>query len=174
MDDDTLPQALMRFDSAIANAQDEDSVWQALRALASTIAGHRLFTVMTVDMQAGLARRAFTDHPGAYPVSGTKPIQHNRWFDIVHGERRTFVANTIAEIAGVFPDHALIASLGCGSVVNLPVVLCDQLAATINMLDAEQHYTPEHVAAVERHLSIPSKLAVLAARQFDSGHKNAD
>jgi hypothetical protein len=174
MDHDTPSAALARFDAAIASAGNADAVWRALRSLSAAVAGHRLFTVMTVDMKAGLARRAFSDNVDAYPVSGTKPIQPNAWFDIVHGEKRSFVANTIGEIAAVFPDHALIAALGCGSVVNLPVVLNGDLAATINLLDVEQHYTPARVQAVERHLSIPAKLAVLAARQFDSKTKNAD
>ena len=80
-----------------------------------------------------------------YPVSGTKPIHKDRWFAIVHDEKRSFVANTIADIATVFPDYELIKSLGCGAVINLPVVLRGQLAATINLLDAERAYTPERV-----------------------------
>ena len=166
--------SIERFDLAVSTARSAGDVWQALRDLAQVIAGHRLFTVMTVDLDAGLARRAFTDNPGAYPVSGTKPIHHDAWFDVVHGQHRTFVANTIDAIAEVFPDFELIRSLGCGSVVNLPVVLCGQLVATINMLDADHHYGPERVDAIERHLSIPAKLAYLAARQFDFARKNAE
>lgn len=174
MEFDKLSASLAEFDAAIASACDSAAVWQALRALAGTLAGHRLFTVMTVDMRAGLARRAFSDNACAYPVSGTKPIQHNAWFDIVCGDRRTFVANSISEIARVFPDHALIASLGCGSVINLPVMLEGELAATINLLDAAGHYTSERVAAVEQHLRLPAQKAVLAARQFDLGPENPD
>lgn len=153
------------FDHALAEAATADDAWRALHGLSQTVAGHRLFTVMTVDMAAGLARRAFTDHPVEYPISGTKPIQRNRWFDIVHGEKRSFVANTIAEIAEVFPDHELIASLGCGSVLNLPVILDGELVATINMLHAPHWYTPERVAAAERDLAGPAaRCCALAER----------
>ncbi|MEQ1525002.1 MAG: GAF domain-containing protein, partial [Aestuariivirga sp.] len=99
--------------------------------------------------------------------SGTKPIHRDQWFDIVHGERRSFVANTIAEISKVFPDFELIASLGCGSVMNLPVVLQGELVATVNMLDEEHHFTPERVAAAEASLAIPAKLCYVLAAQFD-------
>ncbi len=90
-------------------------------ALVREVIGARLFTVMLSDMKAGLARRAYTSDPENYPASGTKPTHRNEWFDIVHGERRAFVANTIDDIAKVFPDHELIKSLGCESVINLPV-----------------------------------------------------
>ncbi len=85
----------------------------------------------------------------------------NVWFDVVHGKQEKFVANTLEDIATVFPDHELIGSLGCGSVVNLPVILGGKLVATVNMLDAEHHYTPERVARVEQVLLLPSMAAVL-------------
>ena len=156
------------FDHAISTAQNSKAVWKALQELSGAVVGHKLFTIMTVDNAVGLARRAYTSHPRDYPVSGTKPIHRDQWFDIVHGKKRSFVANTIADIAKVFPDFELIASLGCGSVMNLPVVLQNELAATVNMLDAEQHYTPERVAAAEALLTIPAKLCCVLAAQFDT------
>jgi hypothetical protein len=154
------------FDRDIASATGASACWQALERLAAAATGFKLFTVMTVDVAADLGRRAYSSDPTAYPVSGTKPILHDRWFNVVHGEHRTFVANTLADIATVFPDHARIGALGCGSVVNLPVVLAGELAATINMLHAEHYYTPQRVKAIERELSLPAKLALLAARSL--------
>lgn len=153
--------ALAQFDRAIALARTPDEAFGALRALAEAIVGVRLFTVMTVDMAAGVARRAYTSEPAAYPATGTKPIQRNDWFDIVHRDRRPFVANTITEIAQVFPDHELINALGCQSVVNLPVILRGELVATVNMLHETGHYTPQRVDLAVRHLSLPAKLACL-------------
>jgi hypothetical protein len=160
----TDPTAALRaFDAAIAVATSEDAAYGALHTLADALVGAKLFTVMTVDMAAGLARRAYTSDAENYPGSGTKPIHRNSWFDIVHIERRSFVANSIDDIAKVFPDYPLIDSLGCQSVVNLPVVLRDDLIATVNMLDVADHYTPERVAAIETYLSAPAKLACLLA-----------
>ncbi len=167
-DEKNMSSSSVDFDQAISKAQSSVAVWEALGAFSKAVVGHKLFTVMTVDIAAGLARRAYTDDPLNYPVSGTKPIHHDQWFDIVHGKKQNFVANTIADIAKVFPDFELIRSLGCGSVVNLPVVLQGELVATINMLDAEHHYTPERVAATETMLTIPSKLCYLLAKQFDT------
>ena len=156
------------FDHAISTARDSNAVWKALKELSWAAVGHKLFTIMAVDNAAGLVRRTYTSHPRDYPVSGTKPIHRDQWFDVVHGERRTFVANTIADISKVFPDFELIASLGCGSVMNLPVVLKGELVATVNMLEAELYYTPERVAAAEASLAIPAKLCYVLATKFDT------
>jgi hypothetical protein len=163
-----------RFDAAIAEARDSDAVWHALEELSRAVIGHELFTVMTVDMEAGLARRAYSDHPVEYPASGTKPIHRDAWFDIVHGQRRSFIANTIDDISAVFPDHELIASMGLGSVWNLPVVLRGELVATINMLDEPHHYGADAVTKALPLLSVPAKLCCALAERFDSGRKKPD
>ena len=151
------------FDQAIAGAGQPDECWKALQNLTGAIAGFKLFTVMTVDLTNEVARRAYSNHPMDYPVSGTKPIHYDSWFEIVHGQQKLFVANTIADIAKVFPDHEKIWSLGCGSVVNLPVTIEGHLAATINMLHEEHYYNPARVELIERHLSLPARRACLAA-----------
>jgi hypothetical protein len=156
--------AIAQFDTSIATARDADAAFGALQALVQATVGAKLFTYMTVDMAAEVARRAYTSDPANYPTSGTKPIRYDSWFDLVHKERRYFVANTIAEIAKVFPDYELINSLGCQSVVNMPVVLGGELVGTVNMLDVEGYYTPERVDLIRELVAIPAKLAALVAR----------
>ena len=159
--------ALAEFDGALSKAMTSNDAYAALQSLAEKTVGGKLFTIMTVDLTAGLARRAYSSDPVSYPASGTKPIHFDDWFDIIHKQRRSFVANTLADIAKVFPDHALIGSLGCGSVVNFPVCLKDELVCTMNLLDEEHYYTPERVDAVGKLLAIPAKAAYLAACFLD-------
>ena len=166
--------ASLRFQKAISTAATGDAAWRALKEFAEEDPGCKLFTVMTVDMKEGLARRAFTSHPEQYPNSGTKPIHQDSWFDIVHGQKRSFVANTIEDIARVFPDYELIASLGCGSVHNLPVVIKGELVATINMLHEANYYTPERVAKAEAQLHVPARLCWTLAALFDRDLKTPD
>lgn len=142
-------------------------MWKALDRLSLSMDGHKLFTVMTVDMAAGLARRVYSNHPVEYPVTGTKLIHRDAWFEIVHGQKRSFVANTITEIAKVFPDFELIQLLGCGSVINLPVVLRGDLVATINLLHVAHHYTQERVALFQSELSLPAKLCCALTSLFN-------
>ena len=157
-------KAVAQFDAAIANVKGADAAFGALQALVQATVGAKLFTFMTVDMEAEVARRAYTSDPSNYPTSGTKPIRYDSWFDIVHKERQYFVANTIADIAKVFPDYELINSLGCQSVVNMPVVIGGELVGTVNMLDVDGYYTPERVQAIRDVIAVPAKLAAVLAR----------
>lgn len=158
-----IEAALGAFHRAIAEETGPQKPWQALQALAQQIVGAKLFTVTTVDLDAEVARRLYTNMPEAYPVSGTKPITVDLWFEQVVIGKQLFVANTLEAIAGHFPDWELIGSLGCRSCINMPVFVRGKVLGTVNMLDVEGHFTPERVALVE-HLRIPAIAAFLAAR----------
>lgn len=159
----SLPTALADFRAALADDTQGDAPWRALQALAQDIVGCKLFTVTTVDLDANVARRLYTNMADAYPVSGTKPIVVDPWFELVVQGKKLFVANTLAEIAGHFPDWELIGQLGCGACVNMPVAVGGTVLGTVNMLDEEQHFTLERVALIE-HLQVPAVAAFLAAR----------
>lgn len=124
------------------------SAYDSLHAACAAL-GTRLFTVTTQDEAAGLARRAYTSHPAEYPVSGTKPLTRDGWYDHCIAGRRTFVANTTPEFARYFFDHALITSLGLGSCINIPVLSGNRVLGTVNLLAEEQHFTPARLAAYE-------------------------
>lgn len=154
------------FADALGAATTQAGAFDALHRYSEAHHPVRLWTVMTVDMEAGLARRAFSNQPDAYPTSGTKPIHRDAWFAQVHDRHEAFVANSIGDIAAVFADHATIASLGCGSCLNLPVIANGALAATVNLLDVAGHFIPERVAQVRKLLALPALAAVLAARSL--------
>jgi len=155
--------ALAAFDVAIAEAKDAEAAFAALQTLTQDTVGVKLFTYMTVDMANELARRAYTSDAANYPTSGTKPIHYDAWFDVVHKQHAYFVANTIEDIAKVFSDYELINSLGCQSVVNMPVILGGELVGTVNMLHERDFYSAERVAEIKQLLSIPAKLAAAVA-----------
>lgn len=140
-------------------AVDPDRVFADLHDLM----GGRLFTITVQDPAAGVVRRAYSSHPVDYPVSGTKPLQHDRWSLQVLVEGESFVANTTAEFADVFPDHALINSLGCQSAMNIPVFDGDQVIGTINLLDVEGFFTEDRRLALETLLlgRLPAVVAAM-------------
>jgi GAF domain-containing protein len=154
---------LADFRRVIEVASDSDAAWRALHRLAEALFGTNLFTVTAVDMANGVARRLYTSDAASYPVSGTKAVVVDGWFEQVVVGKQNFVRNTLAGIAEHFPDHELIGQLGCGSVLNMPVILGGEVVGTINCLDAEHHFTPERVALSE-YLALPALAAFLIFR----------
>jgi len=143
------------------------SVYDALRALTQQVMGAKLFTVMRYNPETGEASRVYTNMPEAYPVSGTKPMNPTHWSKIVIEEHRNFVANDYEGIKAVFNDHELIRSLGCESVINIPIVIGGRVRGTINCLDEAGFYTQERIAAAEA-LKLPGALCLLFQQHFDS------
>ncbi|MFT4959074.1 MAG: GAF domain-containing protein [Paracoccaceae bacterium] len=156
--------------AAQADAQPE-TTFKALQQLVQDTIGAKLFTLMEVDHVRDVAWRSYTNMPKAYPAMGEKPRMQNKWSDIVDARHETFVANTIAEISDVFPDHALIQSLGCESCLNLPIVINGTLRGTLNCLHDAGHYTPDRVAAAET-LKTAGALAFLLAESIRNQGEN--
>jgi hypothetical protein len=160
------------FLAALAAREQPGMTLLSLQTLFRREVGARLFTVMTFDPLTGQSKRVHSSHPKEYPVSGGKPLHMGLWSRTVIGERKMFVANTIEAIAEVFPDHELIRSLGCESVVNLPVAFADAVIGTVNLLDVSGHYTPDRIAKIER-LSPFAAVGLLAARLAGTGRAAA-
>ena len=140
----------------------------ALEKIAASAVGAKLFTLMTVEPSSGTGRRIYSNMPDDYPVSGRKPLPPGKWTEEVIANRRIFVANDIAAIAEVFPDHETIRSLGCESIINVPVVVAGRVIGTINCLDSAGSYTKEKVAAAST-LALPGIACFLmSAAYFDS------
>ncbi len=153
--------AMHDFTEAIADGHDQpQTVFAAMARLTDALIGVRLFTLMTFDPVTRGARRFYSNMPEAYPVFGTKEVEEGFWTGHVLDRKETFVANTIQDIAEVFEDHELIRSLGCESVINVPVVVAGKTLGTINCLDAAGHYTPERVAKSEQ-LKLPGAACFL-------------
>jgi GAF domain-containing protein len=158
------------FLEALAARGQPGTTFLSLQTLFRQEVGAKLFTVMTFDPLTVQSQRVHSSHPKEYPVSRGKPLPVGVWVRTVIEERKMFVANTIEAIAEVFPDHELIRSLGCESVVNLPILFADAVIGTVNLLDASGHYTPDRIAKIES-LSLFAATALLAARLAGTGRE---
>jgi hypothetical protein len=138
-------------------------IYDQLHAACAAL-GTRLFTITVQDLKQDVARRAYTSHPVEYPVSGTKPLTRDGWYDHCITGQQTFVANTTPEFAKYFFDHALISSLGLGSCINIPLVEGGTVLGTVNLLAEEHHFTPAKLAAYEtlvaqHHTALAAEMA---------------
>ncbi|MBV1866361.1 MAG: GAF domain-containing protein [Marinosulfonomonas sp.] len=138
-----------QFDGQAAMG-DWAQTFEALNALIQREVGAIICSCSTFDPVASKARRIYTNQPAAYPLSGLKEVTPNRWTRQVLDEGQMFVANSLDEIAGVFPDYELIGSLGCGSVVNLPIRLSGSFLGTVNMLHEPGHFTQKTIEKISQ------------------------
>jgi hypothetical protein len=163
---------LQTFSDAIANADKQpDTAFAALCQLANQMMGVKLFTVMDYDPGRDLVRRVYSNMPQAYPVSGTKPADNGTpWFGKVIGQHEIFSTNTYEGITEVFDDHELIKSLGCASVVNIPIVVAGKAIGTINCLHEEGFYTQDRIDAAES-LKVPGALCLLVHQHINTGEQ---
>jgi len=121
-------------------------IFTALDDLTRSLVGHQLFTLLIVDGDE--VARVYSNRPAEYAVSGRKPMGRTPWGDLVLKNQKPYLGRDKPAIRWAFFDHALIESMGLGSVINIPVVYGGACLGTMNLLDAEHHYRPEHVAPV--------------------------
>ena len=133
---------------SVAETGPTERIFAQLDQLAQNEVGAIIFSCSTFDPTTRQAKRVYTNQPDAYPLSGLKNIDRSRWTETVLDNGNVFVANSIEEIAEVFPDHDLIADLGCGSVVNVPVKVGGSMLGTVNFLDRKGYYDPTRVGKI--------------------------
>ncbi|MFJ4102854.1 GAF domain-containing protein [Amycolatopsis japonica] len=125
--------------------------------------GVRLFTVLAWVPERRALRRVHSSHPVEYPVGGEKTVEVAAgWLERCITGQEPYFGPASAAVREIFADHELIDSLGCGAVINVPVVDDGRTLGVLNLLDAEGHYDDDSVA-VARSLA---PLAVPALREL--------
>ena len=144
-----------------ASAHEPRALYSAVDALVQAVMGHLLFTILRVH-EAGLeVERIYSSNTAAYPVGGRKKKQGTPWSKVVLDKGEVFIARTPDEVRATFDDHALIFSLGIGSIMNVPIGYGGRRLATMNISHEAGFFRDEHVAAGRLIASslVPSLLA---------------
>lgn len=132
--------------AALALPGQPEATYAALDRLTQDLVGHRLFTLLYVD--GGEVARVYSTSPAEYPVAGRKPMGSTPWGDLVLTRRQPFLGRTMDDMRWAFFDHELIAAMGLGSIINVPVVYDGSCIGTMNITHAEHHYSDEHLPLV--------------------------
>jgi hypothetical protein len=128
--------------------------------------GAKLFTVLAWIPQRQALRRVHSSHPDQYPVGGEKTVEvDSGWMRQCIIAQQPYLGPDRDAVRAIFADHELIAELGCGAVINVPVVDNGQTIGVLNILDAEGSYDEASVATA----SSLAPLAVPALRDLGPG-----
>jgi hypothetical protein len=137
-----------------------DQLFAALsRALQSAL-GHILFTVLVHDVEGGALRRLFSTRPDVNPVGGTKPVTGSDWMRQVLQRGEPYIGRSREDLRVVFSDHERLWSIGCESVLNMPIVWSGRVVGSLNLLDRANSYVDADVpiARLFAQLSAPALL----------------
>jgi hypothetical protein len=113
--------------------------------------GFKLFTILVFRDSGKTMERIHSSHPEEYPVGGRKDVARDvagDWLKACLEEQRPFFGRTAEDVARIFKDSELIASLGCGSIINAPILQDETTVAALNVLDAEGAYTDQDVEKI--------------------------
>jgi hypothetical protein len=145
--------------SGMTDSMKADTVFQQTFDAMRRDPGVILFTALQWIPERSSLRRLFTSHPADYPVGGEKTVEISPgWLGTVIDDKKPFVAADLNALREVFADSELIQRLGCGAVINVPV-LDDggNVVGVLAMLDAEGRYTAQSaetaVDVVKRNLT---------------------
>ncbi len=120
------------------------TLFKALHERLNATVGFGLFTLLFVDGQE--VARVYSSNEQAYPVFGRKAMGPTPWGDLVLKRQQPFLGRDMEAIRWAFYDHELIASLGLGCVINVPVLYNGETIGTMNLLDAEHRYSEADLA----------------------------
>ncbi len=160
-----MTNTLAQLDSVIASMNETDQPGACFRAadaaLRATV-GHKLFTILICHHDTKESERFYTNMPDAYPVGGRKPITNSEWMKRLLGRGEPYIGRNAADIEWAFYDHKLIHSLGCESVLNMPVRWRGTTIATFNLLDRTGAYDESHIPLVRAvaQLTLPAILMI--------------
>lgn len=148
--------------------QEVSAVFQKLYEGLRQDPGVILFTALRWLPDASVLRRVFTSHPVEYPVGAEKSVEISAgWLETVIARQEPFLAADAAALRKVFTDVELIKTLGCGTVINVPVTFDDQVVGVLALLDAEGHYDAHSLDAAAATVGAASHELCAAFIQSD-------
>jgi hypothetical protein len=122
------------------------ALFAALDEALGSAVGHKLFTVLAYDGATFEAARLYSNRPASYPAGGRKRLPPSAWTEAVLDRGEAYIGRTLDDLRKVFPDHELIASLGCESVLNMPVRWRGGTLGSLNLLHEAGWYDADDVA----------------------------
>lgn len=144
-----IAAAAARLTDAMGQGGQPDAAFQAFDRLVGDALGHRLFTVLGWRDGSSEVERLHSSRPGDYPLLARKAMRPTPWGALVLKQGQSWFGRNAADIRWAFPDHELIASLGCASCLNAPVRYDGTVAGVVSVLDAEGRYTDADLHALQ-------------------------
>lgn len=141
-----------------------DAAFQTIFDILQRSPGVIMFTALQWIPEVSTLRRVFTSHPETYPLGAEKTVEVSAgWLDAVISKKEPFLAADLQALEEVFTDVQLIKSVGCGAVLNVPVLRDGQVVGVLALANTEGGYTAQSVSAA---VDVVSGHSASVARAF--------
>ena len=135
-----LPAAVSRVAAALHDNRPPRIVWQEMERSVTEIFGQTLFTVLAYHEASSRLCRLHSNRLDINPVGGIKRVTQSRWVDHVLRRGEIFIGSNREDIEAVFSEYEVLWSIGCESVLNIPVRRAGSTIGTLNLLGAAGLY----------------------------------
>jgi hypothetical protein len=122
-----------------------ETFWKELDRGLQDAFGHKLFTVLAYDASSGLLGRVYSTQQRINPVGGRKRVTKSAWTKQVLEDGLVFRGATREDIQAVFSDYEVLWSIGCESVLNIPIRKQGVVIGSLNLLDSAGHYNEARI-----------------------------
>jgi hypothetical protein len=151
--------ALLDICAAQAEAQQPAACFGALDRALQQCVGHQLMTILRIDETETWSERMYSSRPDIFSPQGRKSLAAAPQMRRVIAGGRPLIVDGEAAIRAAFPDHALIFSLGCRCVLNVPVRWRGRSVANLNLLGAAAYSDSDAaLAQLAAQLCLPALL----------------
>jgi GAF domain-containing protein len=158
---DPLPH-IVSLSAALRAPGQPGATFKALDAAMRAVIGHKLLTVLLYHADLQQTERFYASDLEAYPIGGRKEVRPTKWTEQLLIGQRCYIGYNAADIEQYFLDHALIHSLGCDAILNVPVVYDGVTLGTVNLLNEEGFYDEgdTEIAMTLANIAAPAYLQV--------------
>ncbi|QGZ66107.1 GAF domain-containing protein [Paraburkholderia acidisoli] len=148
-DTDLQPRALELADlthlaRSIRLPAQPAAIFRDVQEVAAATIGMRLFTIMAYDAEHEEVERLYSNMPDVYPNGGRKKKRGTPWAQRILADLKPFRAATQDDLRDAFDDHAVMTSMGLGSILNIPIAFDGRCIGTMNLTHVEGWYTARH------------------------------
>lgn len=128
---------------------DPLDVYRAVDALVRDTVGYRLLTVFRPIEATAELERIYSSDMAAYPVGGRKRLGTINRDPELARRGEIFLAANPEEVQRTYPDQALLASLGVGAILNVPIRHAGHWLGTLNCCGEANGYGVDEIAAAK-------------------------
>ena len=162
---DPLPH-IKKLAAAVRLPDQPIATFRALDAAMDAVIGHTYITVLLYHVDLQEIERFYSSKLDAYPLSGRKDVPENEWTEKLLINQECFIGYNANDIKKYFFDYALIHSLGCDAILNVPVVYDGATIGTINLVHEEGWYEvgDTEIALTIASIAAPAFLQIAGGR----------